>query len=355
MVSTAQAATGYTTGEIGMLYRMEETGANGVTGWTDWSIANGTTFWLNLNLTGMTYPITLAPAGDTFGYTSAGSSTGAGSINEVFISVNSYLGAINTGASMSIYANQRSGVNGNVQMGVYDTSGNFISNANTPSVYVNNASAQWWSANFGTPPTFSAINYLVAWNLDAAITLHYISTGGSGVYGLTKSFGTWVSQILGSVTAVGRQYSIYCTYAVPTPSITNSPTTLNFGTVMPNTTYYANGSGYSNPVTSGQCTFTITNTGTSSCNISLTCTNATGGNTWTLVSGTPSGNQFKVIAVYSGENPASGLVLTTSNQSFYSGLAASGTLKWDFEEVTGAALAAGKQAHSRIVPRKRTP
>ena len=70
------------------------------------------------------------------------------------------------------------------------------------------------------------------------------------------------------------------------------------------------------------------------------CTNATGGNTWTLVSGSPSGDQFEIIAVYYNENPASGLVLTTSNQSFYSGLAASGTLQWDFEWVTGGTAGA---------------
>ena len=90
----------------------------------------------------------------------------------------------------------------------------------------------------------------------------------------------------------------------------------------------------SNPVTSGQCTFTITNSGSSTVNIALSCSNATGGNIWTLVSGTPSGDQFKIIAVYQGENPASGLVLTTSNQAFDT-IAASGTLKWDFEEITG--------------------
>ena len=124
------------------------------------------------------------------------------------------------------------------------------------------------------------------------------------------------------------------TYTTNTPSITNSPSSLAFGTVAPGTTYYANGSTYSNPVTSGQCTFTITNSGSSTVNIALSCSNATGGNTWTLVSGTPSGDQFKIIAVYQGENPASGLVLTTSNQAFDT-IAASGTLKWDFEEITG--------------------
>jgi hypothetical protein len=100
-------------------------------------------------------------------------------------------------------------------------------------------------------------------------------------------------------------------------------------------TYYANGSTYSNPVTSGQCAFTVTNGGSGPVNLGLTCTNATGGNTWTLVGTTPSGDQIEVIAVYQGENPASGLVLTTSNQAFYASLAAAGTLKWDFKEVLG--------------------
>ena len=137
-------------------------------------------------------------------------------------------------------------------------------------------------------------------------------------------------------------YDNTCTYngtsgwsSSVTASITNSPSSLDFGTVMPSTTYYANGTTYSNPVTGGQCAFTITNTGSSSCNIALSCTNATGGNTWTLVSSGPTGDQFEVIAVYSGENPTNGLVLTTSNQSFYPNLPASGTLPWDFEEILG--------------------
>ncbi len=124
-------------------------------------------------------------------------------------------------------------------------------------------------------------------------------------------------------------------YASAVASISNVPTSKDFGVVMPATTYYAGGSAYSNPVQDGECTFTITNNGSGSVNLSLSCTNATGGNTWTLVAGTPSGDQIKVTAVYSGQDPASGLVLTNSNQSFYTGLAGSATLKWDFKELTG--------------------
>jgi hypothetical protein len=127
---------------------------------------------------------------------------------------------------------------------------------------------------------------------------------------------------------------VVVTYTVP-PSITDSPSSIDIGLVKPGQTYYASGSAYSNPVTAGQCTFTVTNTGSAPCGISLQCSNATGGNSWTLVSGTPSGDQFKVIAVYAGEDPASGLVLTTSPQTFDASLATSGTLQWDFMEIMG--------------------
>jgi len=140
-------------------------------------------------------------------------------------------------------------------------------------------------------------------------------------------------------TEYDSQCSIYCTYtAGGGVTISNSPSSVSFGTVMPGTTYYSynqSTGSYPNPVTSSQCYFTITNGGSGSVNLAMSCSNATTGNTWTLVSSAPSGDQFEVIAVYNGENPASGLVLTNSNQSFYSGLTASGTLLWDFEEILG--------------------
>ena len=104
------------------------------------------------------------------------------------------------------------------------------------------------------------------------------------------------------------KFPIYCTYtAGGGVSITNSPSSLAFGTISGSSTYYAynqsTATGYSNPVTAGQCYFTITNGGGSSVNLAMSCSNATGGNTWTLVSGSPSGDQFEIIAVYKGKIP----------------------------------------------------
>lgn len=119
------------------------------------------------------------------------------------------------------------------------------------------------------------------------------------------------------------------------PSIANTPASENLGLVSESSTYYAYGSAPSNPVQDGECTFTITNDGSVAIDITIECTNFTGGNGWTLTSSSPGSAEVRLTAYYSGQNPASGIVLTTSPQSFYSNLASSATLKWDFKFETG--------------------
>lgn len=120
-----------------------------------------------------------------------------------------------------------------------------------------------------------------------------------------------------------------------TPSIANTPSSKAFGVVNPSSTYYAGGSSYTNPVQDGECNFTITNDGAIAIDIDIKESNPTGGVGWTLTIGSPGENTIRDTAVYSGLNPASGIVLTTSDQSFYDNLAASATLKWDFKRETG--------------------
>jgi len=61
----------------------------------------------------------------------------------------------------------------------------------------------------------------------------------------------------------------------------------------------------------------------------------TGGVGWTLTSGSPGSNTVRITAYYSGQNPASGVVLTTSDQAFVQNLAASAHTHWDFKFETG--------------------
>lgn len=125
------------------------------------------------------------------------------------------------------------------------------------------------------------------------------------------------------------------TWGAEEPNLTNSPSSKDFGVVSASSTYYAKGSAPNNPVQDGDCTFTITNTGHSYEDFAIKSSNATGGVGWTLTSSAPGTNTFRLTAYYSGQNPASGVILTNSNQAFYSNLITSGTIKWDFQLETG--------------------
>ena len=130
--------------------------------------------------------------------------------------------------------------------------------------------------------------------------------------------------------------------------IANTPATENLGTLATNTTYYANGSAPSNPVVDGECTFTITNSSGGAVDITIKATDFTGGNGWTLTSGAPGSDTTRMTAYYSGLNPASGVVLTTSYQAFITALADSGTKKWDFKLESPSAFTDGVSKSSTI-------
>ena len=346
MVTTAQAATGLTTGQMGMLYALTCHDSSTVqqTGYATWSIS-GSNFILTLpTFTNPVYPIVLSPAGDTFGYTNIGG-TAYGGVAQNWMEFYStgYTGISATGTSISVYS-KGSPPASPEEMALYTLSGSTyspVTNGTTPPVTAGSGSNAWYSSSFSIGPTLTATTYYIMWNNSNSAGYIYYNSASGNIVKLGMTYNTWNSTSATPSTYISSaQFSIYCTYtAGGGVTISNSPSSVSFGTVMPGTTYYAynqsSSGSYPNPVTSSQCYFTITNGGSGSVNLAMSCSNATTGNTWTLVSSAPSGDQFEVIAVYNGENPASGLVLTNSNQSFYSGLTASGTLLWDFEEILG--------------------
>ncbi len=120
-----------------------------------------------------------------------------------------------------------------------------------------------------------------------------------------------------------------------TEDISNTPSSKAFGTVAASTTYYAKGSQPNNPVQDGDCTFTVTNSSGGAVDLTMKITDFTGGAGWNIVATAPSSNEARITAYYSGQNPASGLVLSNDYQSFKTGLADDGTLLWDFKFETG--------------------
>ncbi len=77
MVTSADVNRGLTTGQIGFLYRMKATDAQGRWVWANWSLDSGK-FILTIPqsfLNTAVYPVLIVPAGDFMGYTTAGGST----------------------------------------------------------------------------------------------------------------------------------------------------------------------------------------------------------------------------------------------------------------------------------------
>jgi hypothetical protein len=119
-------------------------------------------------------------------------------------------------------------------------------------------------------------------------------------------------------------------------SVTNdpSPTTKAFNIVAVNSSYYAKGYAPSNPVHDDNCTYTLTNTGSSSITVNIKGTNFIGGVGWKLSSSVGVDN-VTIIVYPSGIDPSSGVTLTTSDQEFIHELSANSTKKWDFKFMTG--------------------
>lgn len=83
------------------------------------------------------------------------------------------------------------------------------------------------------------------------------------------------------------------------PNISVSPSSHNYGTVQPSTTYWARGSEPSWPLTDGNCTGNVTNSSSFAVDISFSMGNMTGGTQWTINS-SPGSNQFRMRIYISG-------------------------------------------------------
>jgi hypothetical protein len=127
------------------------------------------------------------------------------------------------------------------------------------------------------------------------------------------------------------------TWGSEEPDITNAPNFRNFGSVSESSYYWSNGGSPTFPLGDGDCLFTVTNNGSDPVNISIKATDFSGGDGWTLVSTSPLQGEARMKAGKSGDNLESDMViLTTSDQSFISNLAASDSKKWEIKLETGA-------------------
>ena len=233
------------------------------------------------------------------------------------------------------YINSESGVQ-DVFFGTFSASGDTLTVNDSESV--GNLSGTGLKTNSGLDIDVESGEY-IGCNSKSG-TYFRVETGAFGGSGLWYKFGEYIDPADSArykFTSRG-ELSLYGTgetIVSCSEDISNTPSSENLGIVPTNSTIYAYGSAPSNPVVDGECTFTVTNNSGGAIDITIKATNFTGGNGWTLTSDPPDEDEVRLTAYYSGQNPVSGVVLTTSYQAFIDSLADSATKKWDFKMETG--------------------
>lgn len=203
-----EGSANYATGKVYQIFRPKVTDATGKETWADLSYTNGI---LSVSvpqafLDSATYPVTVDP---TFGYTTQGASNISSGLDTIITMGDTFLGAAGTGVSMSVYA-AKSSVAVNVQMAVYDTGVNLITNSNTNSVSVD--TANWYTATDVGTPTFTAVQYYLCINSQTNPFLYYFDSGTNGRYLNTQAYGSWPASLTLVTPGTARKYSIYATY-----------------------------------------------------------------------------------------------------------------------------------------------
>lgn len=117
--------------------------------------------------------------------------------------------------------------------------------------------------------------------------------------------------------------------------ISNTPSSIDFGTVSESSTNWSNGSEPSWPLTDGDAYFTVTNNGGGTIDIDFKATNFSGGNGWTLTTGSPSSDTVRMSVFVEGGGSGSGVALTTSDQTIITSLASSADIDWELKLETG--------------------
>jgi hypothetical protein len=216
MILDTDANVGLTTGEIGVLYAMQDNNGH----WWTWSVS-GNTLTLTVDdpayLTTAVYPIVLAPAGDYFGYQTAGSSSIAiGTVTNCW-GFYPFTSTSNSGTASSIsfygYWAQSSS---NIEMAIYSdgSTGNYLSNSGTNAVALP-STAGWVSANTGSASIAANTTYdlIIQWPSVDNTKAYY----NSGSYYDERSnsgqtYGSWSSSISWNRGISNGEFSIYCTY-----------------------------------------------------------------------------------------------------------------------------------------------
>jgi hypothetical protein len=156
----------YKCGKFGHIYRPKIIDSVGTEVWGELNIENEI---LSVTipqefLDKAIYPIRHS-AGLEIGYSSIGAadSNNYAWNTRIYATGDTTLGGAGTGVAAYIYGRSASGTS-NVQIGIYDTSdpSNKIANSNSPVIAITTNTLGWWTSNYVTAPTFTAVQYYTA-------------------------------------------------------------------------------------------------------------------------------------------------------------------------------------------------
>ncbi len=218
LVTPSDASKHITTGKAGHTYRMIAYDADGNKTWANWTIETGGIARLNLDKTWLkkaTYPVTIAPVGDTFGYTTAGASSQTANANDIY-------GMIGTPSSSGTVDDIKA--YGESTWGTYlkgvlvlDSNYTIVTNGVGDATSIS-GSAQWFTLGYSTAPSVvGSTTYDACWikyNDGNSFTMYYdYGTGTNRFLDSSNSYASPTDPTDGAHSTA--KYSIYCTY---TPS-----------------------------------------------------------------------------------------------------------------------------------------
>jgi len=317
----------YKAGKAFHIYRPKVIDASGKEVWADLHIDNKLTITIDqVWLDAAVYPISIDP---NFGYESiAGSSWRTGDNYKracKFTAPGS-----GTATSVTVYTAAYGPSTGYMRGFIYsDSGGQADALLATGTELLLDDTFGWEQSDLSTSIT-EGTPYWLGWMFDH-VNWYFYDTGDTGQVNWGRDpYADGPSDPFGTPNVLDWVQSIYCTYTAGggDPDISNAPAIWEVGTVATSTDYWSSGSEPEWPLDDGECHFTVTNNG-DACSMTIKATNFTGGVGWTLA-GSPGEDIVTMKAGKSGDaNEGAFITLTTGEQSFISGLAGSGTKKWE--------------------------
>jgi hypothetical protein len=233
-------------------------------------------------------------------------------------------------------------------MAIYKSSDNsLLTNGTTNEVTIPGWSPQWVTANFTSAPTLTTAGYYLAFNRSDLCQVYFDYTAANWAKYQNSTYGTWTNPATWSTIAGEyRKYSLYVTYTPGTStSISNSPTSYNFGAINANST-----------IATGLNYFTVTNTSGSAVNITISGTDITGGTTWTLSdTATPGANTIGMQAGLSGGAYNINVKKTAPFNTLKSNLAANANQSWGLQLLAPTSYSDNVQKAGTITLTATTP